>query len=102
TLALSAVLTSGTQSTTAGQLITKMLGYYHDANTLTGTIVLTATDGAGTANLNTRVQFEKPSKLFIEQTLGGRNPQSWYVTSDGVNFTYSSPDNLMGSQPGGK
>ena len=83
------------------QLIGKMLQYYADAKTMTGTITLTATDGGGQAQLETQFQFEKPSKLYIRQAKGGANPVQWRVTSDGAMFSYDSPDVLPGGEQGG-
>jgi hypothetical protein len=83
----------------ASQLVSKMLKYYYDANSLTGTITLTASDGQGQAQMTTYVQFEKPSKLFIRQVKGGNHPMQWLVTSDGKLFSYDAPESSLGSQP---
>jgi hypothetical protein len=79
-------------------LIGKMLQYYADAQTLTGSITLTASDGKGQAQLLTQIQFEKPSKLYIRQAKGGTKPAVWLVTSDAKNFSYDYPDFLPGTQ----
>ncbi|MFI5386729.1 MAG: hypothetical protein ACHQ50_11490 [Fimbriimonadales bacterium] len=88
------------QPNAASQLVTKMLKYYSDLPSLTGSIVLTASDGAGQAQLFTQVQFEKPSKLFIKQVKSGNQSTQWLVVSDGKNFSYDAPQNALGSAPG--
>ncbi len=102
TLAVSVVLTGGApaQQSPAGKLVSKMLQLYASAQSLTGTITLTASDKNGKAQLVTKLQYQKPSKLYIRQDKGGRQPQTWLVTSDGMAFSYDPPDNLPLAQPG--
>src|SRR4051812_2027201 len=85
------------QANAASQLVSKMLKYYSGAQSITGTITYTASDGAGSAQLITVLQYEKPSKLYIKQYKGGPHQMMWLVTSDGKYFSYNAPDNLPGS-----
>lgn len=84
------------QEQTAPGLISKMLARYHDAKTLVGTIRLTVSAQNQSVTMDTAVQFELPSKLYIKQQKNVANPNpeqlsSWLVTSDGKNFTYDAP-----------
>lgn len=105
TLAVScAILTSppghGASQQTASQLVSKMLQYYYEAQSLTGTITYTASDGQGQVQVVTTLQFERPSKLYMKQVKVGGQAHQWLVTSDGKQFSYDSPYGLMGSEPG--
>src|SRR4051812_37388578 len=100
TLAVSLVLLGNAPArphpqTPASQLVSKMLRYYADAQSMTGTITYTATDGGGKVQMVTYLQYEKPSKLFIKQVKGGSQPMQWLVTSDGKLFSYDSPEYLL-------
>jgi hypothetical protein len=94
------------QEPTAKDLIQKMLAVYHGAKTLTGTVQLTVTaEGAGSATLNTNLQFERPAKLYLFQKKQAQNPDpeqpsQWLVTSDGEKFSYQIPNDRYPSAPG--
>jgi hypothetical protein len=87
------------QQPSGGDIVSKMLKYYADAQSMKGTITLTVSDGGGQAQMGTELQFERPSKLYIRQYKGGRAPQQWLAVSDGSLFSYDSPD-MLGSNPG--
>jgi hypothetical protein len=98
TVAVALALSGTTPSQNpASQLVTKMLAYYANAQTMTGTIMLTVSDGAGQAQVSTDLAYERASKLYIKQAKGGSSPRVWYVSSDGKNFSYEAPGNLPGS-----
>jgi hypothetical protein len=99
-LAIAFVQPAYPQGNAASQVVSKMLAYYSSSQTLTGTILYTATDGQGKAQLQTTIQYEKPSKLYIRQVKGGNNPQQWLVTSDGKFFSYDAPGHLLGVKQG--
>jgi len=82
----------------AAQLVSKMLAYYSNAPTMTGTITLTASDGKGQVQVVTHLQYQRPSKLYIRQEKEGRDPLQWLTVSDGKLFSYDSPANLPGRQ----
>lgn len=86
------------QANPAGQLVSKMLQHYSDAKSLTGTITYTATDGTGQAQLVTTLAYDKPSRLYVLQKKGGKEPKQWLIVSDGKKFSYDVPDDLVGSQ----
>ena len=79
------------------QLISKMLKHYSDAKSLTGTIKLSQGIGKpATGSMVTAIQFEKPSMLYIRQTLKTSEPREWVITSDGERFSYPKPEYLPG------
>ena len=90
TLALSLTL-QAPKPNPAADLVSKMLAYYAGAQSMTGTILLTASDGKGQVQVQTTLQFEKPSKLYIKQVKTGNNPMQWLAVSDGKTFSYDSP-----------
>lgn len=103
-IAVVALIPSG-QGPTAKQLVEKMLNRYYDAKTLTGDIKLTVATNAGSASMSTKLQFEKPAKLYILQQKLVANPDPdqpsrWLVTSDGNMFSYSVPNDKFYSAPG--
>jgi hypothetical protein len=85
------------------KLVSKMLRYYFEAQSLTGTIMYTATDGTGQVQVQTVLQFEKPSRIYLRQNKGGKTPQQWLLVSDGKHFAYDPPaqlqNDLTGSAP---
>ena len=97
-IAAIAFLSPPQQDQTGAQLVSKMLKYYSDANTLTGTIKLTAFSGGGQAAMETYVQYEKPAKLFIRQVKPGGEPQQWVIVSDGQRFGYDTPNDFPGAR----
>lgn len=94
------------QEPTAKDLIQKMLVTYHEAKTLTGSVHLTVSaQGAGSASLNTNIQYERPSKLYLFQKKQVSNPEpdvplQWLITSDGNMFSYQVPNDKWASAPG--
>ncbi len=92
--ALAVLAPTAPKQSAASQLVSKMLQYYSSAQSLTGTILFTASDGAGKAQLLTTIQYEKPSKLYILQEKRGSQPMQWIVSSDGKYFSYAPPEYL--------
>lgn len=95
-LMVASIASAHAQAPTSKELIEKMLNRYYAANTLTGKVRLTVAAQGATASLDTEVQFEKPSKLYIHQQKNVADPDpsrptSWLVTSDGVKYTYDAP-----------
>jgi len=81
---------------TAAVVVGKLLSKYADAKTLSGTVRFTQSLGNVSVGIDTRIQFERPSKLFIRQDRRSSEPKTWIVTSDGKIFSYDPPDNLSG------
>lgn len=81
----------------ASGLVSNMLGRYADAKSMTGTIRFTQSAQRSSVSIETTLQFEKPSKLFIRQQLRSSEPMTWLVVSDGSQFSYNTPENLPGA-----
>ena len=75
----------------AGQLISKMLAKYHGAQRIKGTVVTTVQYGGSTLRINTTLQIERPSKLYMLQVSPQAPDTRYLVTSDGVLFSYDKP-----------
>jgi hypothetical protein len=104
-IALCSLVVAPTQAPTAKQLIEKMLLRYHGAQTLTGTVKLTVSTSAGSASMETAMQYERPSKLYLLQQKTSANPDPdqparWLVTSDGKMFSYQIPNDRYHTAPG--
>jgi len=84
-------------SGTAAELLGLVIERYHNARTISGTIVNTqSADGVRPLTINTSFQFRRPAHLFIQQTTPDARrlpPGKWIITSDGDEFSYSRPFN---------
>lgn len=83
------------QSESPSQIISKMLAKYAYAEQLSGTIVQTYSDGGGKVTIKTKVNYIRPSLLFIEQDRKGKNGLNHQAISDGVLFMYHPPINAQ-------
>lgn len=77
---------------TAAALVSKMIANYHDVKSMTGEIVMTQTMMGRSIKITTKLQFEKPCKVYIKQEKTGADPLTWLVTSDGQIFSYDAPN----------
>lgn len=74
-------------------IISKMIERYSTAKTITGTIKLRqGVKDAAPGSVVTILQFDKPSKLYIQQTLRASEGGSWLIVSDGKRFSYDAPE----------
>lgn len=87
------------QTVNPGELVSRMLAYYNDAETLTGTIVMLVKDNAGSVAVTTQIQYEKPNKLYIKQQKSTGDRRTWLVVSNGKHFSYNVPQNLENDNP---
>jgi len=78
-------------SVNASLLVQKMIEYYNDAATMTGTIVMTTKVGNESLSISTNMQFEKPSRIYIRQQKSIGNKRVWLIVSDGKKFAYDAP-----------
>lgn len=85
-------LVSTPQDIKPADLVSKMLARYHDAKTLSGTVLMTQSAAGRKVYTETSIQYEKPAKLYIKQVLKASEPRQWLVTSDGTNFSYDVPN----------
>jgi hypothetical protein len=101
-LLLFAALTQGhavqpSQEVSPGRLISKMMAKYADAKTMVGTIRLTVSAMGQKSHLDTYLQYEKPSKLYLKQ-VSPLQARPWLVVSDGKHFVFDKPNYLPGSE----
>lgn len=90
----------GQGSVNASLLVQKMIMYYNDAATMTGTIVMTTKVGDESGSITTTMQFESPSRLYIRQQKSTGDKRVWLVVSDGKRFAYDSPGVSAWEDPG--
>ncbi len=85
------------QQITPSSIVQKMLSKYAGADSMYGRIKLTQTSSGAKVVIDTELQFDKPSKIFLRQVRQSSEPRSWLVLSDGVLFSYDKPDLILGS-----
>lgn len=96
---LMALTAQTAQTETPAQLVSRMIGHYYDAKSLSGTIVLTQRTGSKQATITTQLQIAAPNKVFLRQRLTAPYGQTdWLVTSDGNTFTYDPPRGIEGKR----
>lgn len=101
-LALFAPQETTTEGLSAGQLITKMLFKYHGAQRIKGTVVTTVQYGGSTLRINTTLQIERPSKVYLLQVSPQAPDTKFLVTGDGVLFSYDKPISRVDEELGAK
>lgn len=73
-------------------LVSNMFRKYSGASVIQAVVKTTASDGAGTVTVDTTLQFERPSKVYLQQVeKSGRRSNTYFIVSDGKNFMYPSP-----------
>jgi outer membrane lipoprotein-sorting protein len=79
------------QGVNPAAVVQKMIEYYNDARTMTGTIVMTTKVGEESGTITTTLQFEQPDKLYILQQKSIGDRRTWLVVSNGKHFAYDPP-----------
>lgn len=74
-----------------GQVVSKVFLRYARAESLSGTIVQTTSDGAGIITVKNEVSYVRPAKLYVGQNRHALNGLNLFVVSDGKTFTYDHP-----------
>ena len=64
---------------------------------MTGSIRMTQAAMGMKITIDTNLQFETPSKLYLNQVKSEPNPRRWLVTSDGKHFSYNLPNSQRDS-----
>ncbi len=87
---------SGQAKDAPNALVSRMLARYYSAKSLTGKLSLTQSAAAGREHGETKgetdVQFERPTKLFVKQTVNSSVTKGIArIVSDGSRFLYSLP-----------
>jgi hypothetical protein len=77
-------------------LVSKMIARYAEAKTVVGTITFVNSASGRSVRIDTQLQLERPSRLFLRQATASQPPQTWLVTSDGEFFSYDRPEGLLG------
>ena len=77
---------------TAGQILTKALARYATATSVSGSILMTQSAQGQSINFITKLQYERPYKIYLYQQKNGKNPDAWLLVSDGVLFSYNDPN----------
>lgn len=83
----------------ASDLVSKCLARYGSCNTLTGTIRMVQQAGEARVSIETVLQYEKPSKLYVMQTKYAGESWKWAITSNGEQFSYNAPLDLPPHDP---
>lgn len=97
-LAAAFCMAQETAAPSASALVSRMLAHYSSAQSLTGTIRFTQSAQNTSVGIETVLQVERPSRLYIRQVLRSNEPAAWLVVSDGKQFSYNTPNNLPGSE----
>ena len=71
--------------------ITGVLAKYARTKSLVGKIVLTVSAEGKSQETTTIFQYQRPNKLYINQSRPAPKAGSWIVTSDGMLFSYPTP-----------
>ena len=91
----------GQGSVNASLLVQKMIEYYNDADTMTGTILMTTKVADQSLSISTTMQFEKPSRVYVRQQKSLGDKRVWMIVSNGKDFAYDSPGTFAW-EPAGK
>jgi outer membrane lipoprotein-sorting protein len=80
------------------QLVSLMLRRYNEANTVSGTVQLVQRAQNQSITVQTELQYERPSKIYIKQVQTGANARQALIVSDGVRFAYDRPEGVLGRE----
>lgn len=99
-IALATVLltTTSPAQIKAGDVISKCMARYHNQVYAAGDILLTAGVGNEKVQFKTTMQFVRPNKIYIYQTVVGKN-KSALIVSDGVLLQYPNPKPQFADRP---
>jgi outer membrane lipoprotein-sorting protein len=86
----------------AAQIVSQMIAKYHKADSLSGTIEMRQRLGDKSVGIDTYIQFERPSKLYIHQKMVGGGNREWVVSSDGELFSYEVPEDQPFARKGSR
>ena len=90
----------GQGSVNASLLVQKMIEHYNDADTMTGTILMTTKVADQSLSISTTMQFEKPSRIYVRQQKSIGDKRNWLIVSDGKRFAYDAPGLAAWEDPG--
>ncbi len=87
------------QPTDSASLISKMLARYAGASQLSGQLRFTQSAGGKQVVVDTWIQYDRPSKIYLKQVRHSSDPGTFLVTSDGKLFSYDGPPDLAVKPP---
>lgn len=82
----------------ASEIVGKMLARYSNLSSLTGTIKMQQAMRDVKITIDTYVQYQQPSLLYVSQVKTGKTMDKWLVTSDGKYFSYDTPETMKTSR----
>lgn len=82
---------NGVQTTSASDLISKMLAHYTSAQTVVGRIEMTQEAKGVVVTTDTELQFQRPNLIYLRQTEHSSHGRTFLLTSDGKTFSYDRP-----------
>jgi len=85
--------TNSAPQTSAAQIMTKAFAHYSSAQSLSGTVNMAQSAKGVTVTIDSDLQFDRPSKIYLHQTRSGSRARQWLLTSDGSLFSYDKPEN---------
>lgn len=94
TATLATVLLSGSDQASPVQILSEMIGKYHYAAHLSGTIETTMKAGGQSEKIVTTLQFSSPNKIYINQVLASNPRLNIMAIADGVKFVYPKPSEV--------
>jgi len=80
----------------ASQIMSRVFSRYAAAQSAVGSIKMTQSAQNVSINIETELQFDRPSKLYLHQSRNGSRPGQWLVCSDGKEFSYDRPEGGFG------
>jgi len=92
-----AALAQGQNRAKPADLVSRMMDHYSQANTLSGKFTYVQTAAGYSAKGETRVQFERPNKIYVMQQMDGHDDDMKptklmaRIVSNGSRFLYSVP-----------
>ncbi len=76
----------------ASQILSKVFSRYAGAQSISGNIKMSQTARGVTLSINTDLQYDRPSRIYLHQIRYGNNPKEWLLVSDGKSFSYNKPN----------
>ena len=72
-------------------LVSKMMGKYNKANSVSATINAVVQTPGGNVKVDTTLKYVRPSLFYLKQAETYKSTKNYFVISDGLRFTYPSP-----------
>lgn len=76
----------------ARSIITKAVGFYSQAHSLRGKIMLTQAAMSAKVTIETSIAYKRPQQIAVVQVRNSQEPLTVFLKSDGSKFRYSRPE----------